>query len=492
MFLFIIFIGLIVIYLLKDIERPTNFPPGPRWLPLIGNLPELKKLAKSLGGQHLALSELSRIYNTNVLGLKLGSDYVVVVFSYNTVRQVLTREEFEGRPDNFFIRLRCMGIRRGVTCTDGDLWSIQRNFVVRHLRNLGFGKKPMELMVKNEIESVLTTLQQDNIHIGKTLAPVVINILWMLITGNQLSTNHQQLDRLLDLFELRSKAFDMSGGTLTQYPWLRFVAPERSGYNLIQTINKQLDELFMETINEHQRNWNENRDDDLIYSYITEMKQNNCKEIFTYEQLVMVCLDLFIAGTQTTSNTLNFAFLMMILYPEIQEKVHQEIDQFLNGDNLTYSDRHKLPYTEAVLLEVERYCHVVPICGPRRVLRDTILEGYHIPKDTTVLISLYSVHKDQEHWKDPEVFRPDRFLDSTGKLLSPDRLIPFGLGRRRCLGEILAKTCIFMLFVEILRKFKITQKSIDRKPIEKPLPGITLSPQPYRAQFLERHSERIQ
>ena len=83
------------------------------WLPFIGNLHELKKLSKFLGGQHHALQELAHKYNTNVLGLKLGSEYIVTVFTYPLIREVLTSEEYQGRPDNFFLRLRCMGKRNG-------------------------------------------------------------------------------------------------------------------------------------------------------------------------------------------------------------------------------------------------------------------------------------------------------------------------------------------------------------------------------------------
>lgn len=87
---------------------------GPSWLPFVGNLPQLRKLSRALGGQHLALVELARQYKTNVLGLKLGKDYVVVVFSYPLIRTVLLGEEYDGRPDNFFIRLRTMGTRKGM------------------------------------------------------------------------------------------------------------------------------------------------------------------------------------------------------------------------------------------------------------------------------------------------------------------------------------------------------------------------------------------
>lgn len=87
---------------------------GPKWYPIVGNLPELKKLSKALGGQYLAFTELSKIYNTNVVGLKLGKELVTVVLSYPLVKEVLTKEEYEGRPKNFFIRLRSMGTNKGI------------------------------------------------------------------------------------------------------------------------------------------------------------------------------------------------------------------------------------------------------------------------------------------------------------------------------------------------------------------------------------------
>ncbi|KAJ8930072.1 hypothetical protein NQ314_017179 [Rhamnusium bicolor] len=322
----------------------------------------------------------------------------------------------------------------------------------------------MELMVKKEISEILTMLQDNGhtVQIGKILAPAVINILWELTSGSRISREDPRLNQLLEFLNIRSKAFDMSGGTLTQYPWLRFIAPEKTGYSLIKKLNSNLKNLLLETITEHYETWAEGKNDDFIYSFITEMKKSNGnKTTFTEDQLIMVCLDIFIAGSQTTSNTLDFAFLMMILYPDIQNKVQACLDQaFSQTQEINYTDRLRVPYVEAVLMEVERYCHVTPICGPRRVLQDTSLEGYYIPKDTTILISLYSVHNDKNYWADP--------------------------GKRRCLGEILARNCIFLFFTEVIRKYEIAVLPGTKKPTGKPLPGISLSPEDYRAQFTPR------
>ncbi|XP_044256231.1 probable cytochrome P450 305a1 [Tribolium madens] len=486
----ILFFIFLATYVIQQVKKPLNFPPGPYWLPFVGNLPQLKKLSKSLGGQHLALSHLAKEYDTNVLGLKLGNDYVVTVFTYPLIRDVLISEEFEGRPDNFFLRLRCMGKKRGITCTEGEEWNTLRNFVNRHLRSLGFGKKPMEKMIQAEICEILAILKKDgsDIQVDKFLAPCVLSVIWTLITGEKISRENNQLDELLDLFNLRSKAFDMTGGTLTQYPWLRHFLPDWSGFNLIKSVNASLKNLFMKYIQEHKDGWFDGRSEDLIYRYITEMKTNTeTSKYFTDDHLVMVCVDLFIGGAQTTSRTLGFAFLMMIMFPEVQKKVQEQIDKHFDKDSpIQYSDRYKLPYVEAVLLETIRYRYVVPIGGPRRVTKDTTLNGYYLPKNTTVLISFYSINNDPEYWQNPESFNPERFLDEKGSLLPDEKLIPFALGRRRCVGEVLAKNCIFLLFVEILRRYNVSLAPGSKPPTGKPLPGITLSPESYRVKFTER------
>nr|UUB32680.1 cytochrome P450 CYP305F1 [Dendroctonus valens] len=481
--LFVVCIILLLYYISND--RCQKFPPGPPWRPFIGNGPELRKLAKEYGGQHLAFTELARRYDTEVVGLQLGKERVICVCSYATVRQVLTSDDYQGRPDNFFMKLRTMGTRKGITVTDGDLWKEQRAFLVSHLRALGFGTTLMEHMIKEEIKQTITLIEKnvEMVDLSATLAPSILNILWTLTSGKNVKGNNR-IERLLQLLRQRTRAFDMSGGTLNNYPWLRFVAPEKSGYNLMKTINIEVRNLIMETINDHKKSWTDERCDDFIYSFLTEMKKREGKRsYFSEEQLVMVCLDIFIAGSATTSNTIDTALLAMILYPEVQEKVHQSLDSaFKKDEDVSYCDKERVPYVNAVLLECQRFFPVVPVIGPRRVLRTTHLDEYLIPKETTVLLNLHSVHHDQNYWKDPAVFRPERFLDENSNLICQDRVLTFGLGKRRCLGDALARACLFLFFVEILRKYNIEYTG-STKPTGKQTPGMIMSPEHYKAKF---------
>lgn len=143
----------------------------------------------------------------------------------------------------------------------------------------------MEHLIIEELREILDTIKssEDGVHVGKILAPSVINVLWALTAGCRIPRGDPRLQKLLDLLDKRSKAFDMSGGTLSQHPWLRFIAPERTGYNLVKHLNSELKQLLMENIREHKQTWSEGKNDDVIYSFITEMKKakNGLRSTFT-------------------------------------------------------------------------------------------------------------------------------------------------------------------------------------------------------------------
>lgn len=469
-----------VLYLISTVIKKSNSPPGPSRWPIVGNTFLIKKLSKELGGQYKALLKLHEDYKSNIISLKLGSDEYVVVFGRKLVQQVFTRDEFQGRPDGFFIRLRTMGTRKGITMTDGKLWHEQRNFAERQLRQLGFGKLATENLIKEELENLFESLgdEQQDVSLSKNLSSSVLSVLWTITGGKQFNkdADTDKLDTLLKLLRERSKAFDMAGGLLNQLPWLRFIAPDYCGYTCIQSLNAKLFELFQDIISEHKKTiTSETRD--FIDAYLHEKESSNPDtSTFTDDQLVAICLDFFIAGALTTSYTLEFAVLSVAKNPKVQQKLHEELDKVLKRKQIpTIEDKARLPYVEALLLESQRFQHVVPTAGPRRVLQDTTLDGYHIPKNTIVLMSLRSIHYDEARWKDPEVFRPERFLTEDGQLIPDEGLCTFGLGKRRCPGEVLAKSFLFLAFTALMNRYKITFPE-GKEPNSTPGAGILLTP----------------
>ncbi|XP_017860761.1 PREDICTED: probable cytochrome P450 305a1 [Drosophila arizonae] len=503
-FLVIILIGFIIYSLLNSIRRPHNFPPGPGFLPWLGNTLQFRREARAAGGQHILFEQWAKRYQSPLIGLKLGQDYVVVALGHELVREVQLQEVFEGRPDNFFLRLRTMGTRKGITCTDGQLWYEHRNFAMKQMRHVGYGRSQMEQQIEHEAEELMQQLARTEaapIEPVNWLAQSVLNVLWCLIAGERISRDEDgTLRRLLELMNRRSKLFDICGGLLTQFPWLRHVAPNYTGYNLIRQLNTELHGFFMESIKEHRQRIEECKkrgeqppESDLIFAYLQEMNsQRQDTDSFNETQLVMTILDFFIAGSQTTSNTINLALMVLAMRKDLQDQLYDEVAANLHStDSKTdsfphLSRRESFYYMEAFIMEVQRFFHITPITGPRRALWNTKLGGFDIPRNATILISLRSVHLDEQHWSDPHEFRPERFIDADGKCCKDEYFMPFGLGRRRCLGDALARACIFSFLVRIVQQFRVVLPE-GETPSLILQPGITLTPKPYKVQFVKRN-----
>lgn len=492
--LFVTFILLILQSLIKSTKRPDNYPPGPAFQPWVGNTVQLRREARKVGGQHILFEKWFKKYKSNVIGLKLGGEYVIVVTSYPLVKQVHLSEVFEGRPDNFFLRLRTMGTRKGITITDGALWYEHRNFTMKQMRLIGYGKTPMEDHIIQEAGDMIDYIEQlkaSPVRPASFLAISVLNVLWFLTTGQHLKRTDERLNTLFSLLGRRSKAFDICGGVLTQFPWLRHIAPDRTGYNLVLQLNKELSGFIMDSINEHKvifEKSNGKEESDLIYAYLKEMYAERTDENGTFDesQLAMIILDFFIAGSQTTSTTLDLILMMLAIRPDIQERAFKELSENLDEKEFPLlAMKTRFPYVIALIMETQRFFHIVPISGPRRALWETTLNGYTIPKNTTVLIDLRGIQMDELHWKDPQTFRPERFLDNDNAIFNDEYFMPFGQGRRRCPGDFLARSCLFSFLCRIMQNFKIeTHPSSNISTTL--LPGILLSPQQFTVIFRRR------
>ncbi len=178
------------------------------------------------------------------------------------------------------------------------------------------------------------------------------------------------------------------------------------------------------------------------------------------------CLSLIFAGVRTTSLAMYMLLNTLAFREDVQERIRKEMEG-LEGDadfdHVTLAHRSKMPYLRAAILECLRHFGVATLGGINHIpLSDAILPGYGtIPKGTDVMINTWALHHDESFWGDPDIFRPERFLDDVGELLPPDhpnrkQLLPFGAGPRVCLGEAFAMARLFLWTAAVVRKFKIT------------------------------------
>ncbi|KOX69408.1 hypothetical protein WN51_05571 [Melipona quadrifasciata] len=454
---------------------------GPVPWPFFGNQFLLKRLTRELGGQSKAFLELSKQYASDVITLTIGNEKVFVVSGFKLCDTVLKGAEFDGRPWNEFIKIRNMGKKHGISMNDGTEWKILRTWMMQTMKNFGFGKREMIEMIKNELIILLDSMNKKGpLRFKILITRSVLNVLWFLVSGQAFSTN-ASVNYFVNLLERRAQVFDMTGGFLNAFPWIRYIAPELSGYNLLCTLNNELKDFLMKTIIEHKKNYKPGSEADVIDMFLNEVKNNEESNVFTDEQLVMMLVDILLAGFTTTSTVLDFLFSCMIVYQDVQRKVQEEIDSVISRDRLPQmEDKAKLPYVEAVINEVHRLWPVFPIIGPRRVLHNTVLDKYTIPRDTTVLINLYSINSDPNIFPEPEKFMPERFMKN-GTYEPNACVLQFGKGKRRCPGEVLAKSAIFILFTGVMQKyslFPIPGKGPYSVEINY---GLTSSPKPYEA-----------
>ncbi len=152
-------------------------------------------------------------------------------------------------------------------------------------------------------------------------------------------------------------------------------------------------------------------------------------EFLHLKSLTATTVNLFVAGIETSSTTIRWTLLYMMAYPDIQGKVQQELDTVIGRNRMPeWNDRLELPYTEAVLREIQRIRTIAPLGFPHEVSKDTKLNGYDIPKGSLVFSNIWAAHNDPDVWSEPDQFKPERFLDENGKLRHREELIPFSIG----------------------------------------------------------------
>ncbi|XP_045905076.1 cytochrome P450 2D20-like [Micropterus dolomieu] len=200
---------------------------------------------------------------------------------------------------------------------------------------------------------------------------------------------------------------------------------------------------------------------------------------FDEENLVICVLDLFVAGSETTSTTLRWAFLYMAKYPEIQANVQAEIDRLIGQSRQPcMEDRANLPYTDAVIHEVQRMGNIVPLSLPHVTNKAVQLGGYTVPEGVTVIPNLTSVLFDKNEWETPVTFNPRHFLNAEGKFVKRAAFIPFSAGKRLCLGENLARMELFLFFTSFMQRFTFSMPA-GVKPVMDYRFGVTLAPHRY-------------
>ncbi|XP_053550730.1 cytochrome P450 2K1-like [Bombina bombina] len=469
-----------VFYLLNGSKKSVvKMPPGPRPLPLIGNLNvvDLKKPFQSL-------MELAEKYG-DVFTVHFGPKKMVVLAGYKTVKDALVTQadDFGERADMPIFAKITKG--NGIVFSHGDSWRIMRRFTLSTLRDFGMGKKTVESRIQDELKPLLKNFKSHN---GKPFDPKIIlnsavsNVICSIIFGKRFEYDDPTFLTLIQVMSENAKLLGTPKLLLYNfYPVLGsiFGADKR----VIRNVDL-LKSLLMKYIEEHREEFNANNITGYIDAFLLKQEQelSNSDTYFHDENLLYSVLDLFAAGTETSSTTLRWGLLLMMKYPDIQKRIQEEIRACIKPGQLpTAEDRRRMPYTDAVIHEIQRFANIVPLNVSHMTVKDVYFRGFCIPKGTEVIPMLTSVLYDKTQWETPDRFNPHHFLDANGKFAKRDAFMPFSTGRRACVGESLAKMELFLFFTGLLQKFTfrpptgITEDDLSLKSDI----GFILNPLPY-------------
>ncbi|NXX95577.1 CP2DH protein, partial [Centropus bengalensis] len=443
----------------------------------------------------------------NVFSLQHCWSNLVVLNGYKAVKEALVHksEDFADRP--YFPMYEhlgygaksegkapvtsCLSVIPGIVMARyGHAWKELRKFTFSTLRNFGMGKKSLEERVVEEAGFLCSAFSAEegrpfNIHCAVNNA--VTNVICTTIYGERFNYGDETFKKLLNLFQDSLKE---ESGFLPQLLNAVPILARIPGLSpKVFRGQKGLMDYIDVLIKKHTETWDPAHIRDFTDAFLKEMQKGKEAEEngFNYNNLRLVTADLFMAGSETTSTTLRWAFLYMLLHPEIQSKVHAEIDKVIGRERSpAMEDQASMPYTSAVIHEVQRCGDIIPGSLPHMAYRDTQLQGFFIPKGTTVITNLSSVLKDEAAWEKPDEFYPEHFLDENGQFVKPEAFLPFSAGRRVCLGEQLARMELFIFFTALMQKFTFVLPEGQPKPRKDGCVSFLNSPQPYQLRAVPR------
>ncbi|XP_072035945.1 cytochrome P450 2J4-like [Amphiura filiformis] len=465
-------------------QRPRNLPPGPWRLPIIGFVPQLMwSMFYKQEEMHLLATRLGqkygKIYSFDLFGLVF-----VVINDFSIMKEGNNNPLLSDKGHNNELEKRMLG---------SSLHSYKhmvefRKFTLAAFRGFGMGKHSFHANIEAESMALLEeldALKGSPCNPHHFLIISVSNILFNVVFGKRHDYND---DNFRNLTNMNNRIMHLLGSGM----WSVFLPkyyPTKDADEMLNLVQKIYD--FVDTlIEEHTQDFDAENPKDFIDVYLKTMKETpKTDDPFSYlkkDNMRAGLYNVFLGGTTTSTTTLDWCCLYMMAHPDIQEKIQREIDSVVGRNRLPrISDQAQLPYTRATLLEIQRHAVLAPLSDFHTASADTTLYGYRIPKGATIVSNIFAVMKDPKVFPEPDRFKPERFINEHG-YFEKEEVCPFGVGRRICIGETLAKMEIFIFFAHLLHRYSLV-KPDDASPVTlEGNYGATFAPKSFTTKFVPR------
>ena len=489
-----IVIILIVLSYVYATRKALHIPPGPKiWLPVLGNIPSLvgKDVLQVFKALHKKYGDVFSIY--------MGSQLIVVLNGYDTIKEALVKNGkwFNDRPKNKL--LTGPEGETGIIMSSGEFHKEQRKFLTAGLQKLALDSSAIEDRILTEVESLIAKLGEkggEAFDVKDMITASVVNVIFGIVASKRFENDDEDF---LMYHERVNENAELVGSTsviVNCFPWLQYLPCDPFKMKkLVGNAEAVKSVLISPICDEHIATFDENNIRDLVDLFIAEMKrhESDANSSYNYRQLLAVFWDLLGAGSETTSTTIRWAILYLINYPEIQDRLRTDIINTIGNDRLPrMNDMKHLPYVEAFILEILRVANVAPLGVPHAVEcdKDVVFRGYTIPKHCNIILNMQSIFKDPNIFADPETFNPDRFINAEGNVDRPSELISFGIGRRICAGENVAKMELFLFTSVLIQSFEFKPAQDGAIPPLIGELGITYKPKPFSVRISKTWADR--
>uniref|UniRef100_A0A7I4XXC2 Cytochrome n=1 Tax=Haemonchus contortus TaxID=6289 RepID=A0A7I4XXC2_HAECO len=464
--------SVIVYYIWLFYANVKRYPKGPTPLPVVGNL-----LSIDLRKLHKYFEQISKDYG-DVFTVWLPKPYVVIM-NYDSIKEAFAKrgDDFAGRsglfPDTLFQSMH----NGGIVFSQGDLWKEQRRVSLQILRDFGMGKSGMEEQISRSAQEFVNHMHsiknKDELDLRRPIQVFVANVINRTLYGYWYS--YDKSDRLMKVADCLAILLDRVRSSKAMF--LAQLMPSILDIPVLgelvkgdnEEIMKEITNTVREDVEKALLSWDDTQQPEcFVHAYYRQMKTN---PMLSYDNLFNVCSDLFLAGMETTATTLRWSALILAKHQDVQAKIRKEIFSVIDRNGKAdMSLKQKLPYTNAAVLELQRFANIIAINGIHRTVKDTFIGSVPVPADTLVLGQIHNVMANSPVYPAPEKFMPERFLMDDGVTPNKEAIeqfCPFSIGKRMCVGEGMAKMELFIGLITIVQNFKIEPakgQEIDLEP----------------------------
>ncbi|KAK9067776.1 hypothetical protein SSX86_011887 [Deinandra increscens subsp. villosa] len=403
----------------------TNHPPSPFSLPIIGHLHLLAPTP------HQAFHRFSKRYGP-VIQFRMGSEPSVVACSAETAKEFLKTYEnvYSDRPQNSAVVYITYGSQDFAFAPFGAHWKGLKKIVMSQLLNDRSDE------IKRFVKSLSESAKNGKpVSLISELVKVTNNLITRTVLGQRCSEKDGDADDIRRLvFEINEVigTFNLSDNISL------FKRLDLHGFGKrVKDIHARFDVLIARIIDEHEEARKQGKQPERkdLLNILLDIQEDEGDEMqLSRINVKAFVMNIFVAGTDNSANTTEWALAELINHPKVLKKAREEIERVVGKNRLLVElDIPNLPYLQAIMKETLRLHPPVPLI-PRKSTEDRIVAGYDIPAKTTVFINVWSIGRDPNYWENPLEFRPERFLDNPLDVRGQHyEFLPFGSGRRMCL-----------------------------------------------------------